>query len=181
MNVNMEEFRDVKGYEGFYQVSNYGRIKSLARVDSRGNNRAMKFLSFSNDRNIYSSVSLSKNGKHKNYSIHVLVAIAFLNHKPCGHKIHVDHIDNDKSNNILSNLQLITHRKNVSKDKKPSRSIYTGVTYTGKKASKPFRARIGIDGKMVHLGYFKCEKDAGIAYEEAVDKLKVKSKHNKKS
>jgi len=79
----------------------------------------------------YSYVTLCKNGKRKMYYIHQLVAMTYLNHNPCGLKIIVDHIDGDKLNNNLSNLQLISNSENIKKSnwcKNPS--LPKGITKT---------------------------------------------------
>jgi len=158
-----EKFKKIPGYED-YQVSNFGNVKSLkfgkerilkAYIDTRG----------------YLIVCLLKNQKRKQFQVHQLVAITFLNHKPDGHNIVVDHIDNDKLNNKLENLQLITNRENSSKDidKSKTSSKYTGV-YWNKRAKK-YKAGIRINGKIKHLGYFDCETLASINYELELKKI----------
>jgi len=80
----------------------------------------------------YLSVGLSFNGFLKNFCIHQLVAVAFLNHKMDGtYKIVVDHINNIKTDNRVGNLQLITSRENSSKEKRGT-SQYTGVSWNKK-------------------------------------------------
>ena len=94
--------------------------------------------------------------------------MAFLNHKPCGHKMVVDHIDNNKLNDKLYNLQVITNRENVSKDKKGGNSKYIGVH----KEKNKFRAAIRRDGKIKYLGLFTDEKEAAKAYQNELNKIK---------
>jgi hypothetical protein len=96
----------------------------------------------------------------------VLVAMAFLNHKPCGHKLVVDHIDNNPLNDRLYNLQVITHRQNCSKDKKGT-SKYTGVTW--EKRINKWKAHIRINSKLKYLGYFTDELKAANAYKKALE------------
>lgn len=98
--------------------------------------------------------------------------MAFLNHKPCGFEIVVDHIDDNPQNNVLSNLQLLTNRQNIEKGfkRKKLTSRYTGV-YFNKNENK-FRASICIKGsRQVHLGYYKEEVEAGNAYQTALSNL----------
>tara|TARA_R110000803_G_scaffold173259_1_gene236012 strand:+ start:160 stop:660 length:501 start_codon:yes stop_codon:yes gene_type:complete len=165
----MEEFRDVKGYEGLYEVSNIGRLKSLARKNSAGRRLKGRMLKLSNQSNGYLNVGLSKNGTPKTLEVHQLVAVAFLGHEPCGHKIVVDHIDNNKLNNKVENLQLTTNRNNASKDRKGCSSKYTGVSWNEK--DKRWKSQMYIDGKLKYLGYFTDELQASRAYQSALREL----------
>ena len=108
--------------------------------------------------------------KNGNKSVHQLVAMAFLGHVPCGHKIVVDHINHDKLNNRLENLQLITNRENCSKDVKNKSSKYTGVSWD--KARNKWVSQIKINGKTVPLGRYKCELVASIVYQKKLYLLK---------
>ena len=157
-----EEYRDIKGYEGHYQISDLGRVKSV----KFGKNKILK--QFNTGRG-YCSVTLVKDRNKKNCCVHQLVAIAFLRHKPNGHKIVVDHIDNDKLNNNLYNLQLISHRENSSKDKKGGSSDYIGVVWN--KLSKKWRARIHINGRTRHLGLFADELEASESYQNELKEI----------
>ena len=81
-----EIWKDIQNYEGSYQVSNYGRVKSLSRVDSLGHKRNEKILKSRKNRQGYYDVSLYKNGKPKYCRINRLVAQAFIpnpNNYPC--------------------------------------------------------------------------------------------------
>ena len=167
-----EIFKDIPNYEGVYQVSNLGRVKSLNRVilrrDGKNYTAKEKILKSGVGGNGYLIVNLSCEGKFKTKSVHQLVAIVFLNHTPCGHKIVVDHINCDEQDNRLENLQLISQRENTSKDKKGS-SKYTGVNWH--KASNKWRSLISINGKLKHLGCFKCELEASAAYQSKLKEI----------
>ena len=81
-----EIWKDIQNYEALYQVSNYGRVKSLSRVDSKGNKRNEKILKGRKNRQGYYDVALSKNGKQKFFRVNRLVAQAFIpnpNNYPC--------------------------------------------------------------------------------------------------
>jgi len=165
----MEEFIDILGWEGYYQISSHGRIKSLDRYVKSSRNKIRinkgRILKQYIDINGYARVQSGFNKKRIHFIVHQQVAIAFLGHKPCGYKIIVDHIDNDKLNNHLSNLQLISPRLNTSKDRwrYNHSSKYVGVCWN--KSNKKWQANIRIKSKLKHLGYFKSEIKASEAYQ----------------
>jgi hypothetical protein len=101
----MEDFKDVKGYEGLYQVSNHGRIRSL--VLRNGEKRILKPTVTSSG---YMSVSLCKNKVKKTASIHRLVAVSFLGES----SLCVNHKDGNKSNNNVENLEWLTYSDNIN-------------------------------------------------------------------
>lgn len=168
--MSKEEWRDVVGYEGLYKISNLGNVKSCYRVVKyRDSFRSVKsrLLKTSISQG-YKKLQLSKDGKAKTYKLHRLLAEAFLNHKPDGYKIVVDHIDNNQLNNSLDNLQLITHRENIIKDTKRGLSKYVGVYKSGNN----FRARIRVGKENRNLGTFKCELACAVAYNKALKELR---------
>ena len=109
-----EEWRDVVGYEGRYQVSSMGRVKSLERKVRhwRGGERIQKerILKPSNDRRGYLLVSLCDGEKRKTFSVHRLVCQAF--HENPDNKPQVNHINEIKTDNRASNLEWATAREN---------------------------------------------------------------------
>lgn len=163
--IGIEVWKDIPTFEGLYQVSNLGNVRSL----NYRNKRVIKKLSKSiNARGRY-RVNLCKNGKSwGNTKIHQISAMAFLNHKPCGHKLVVDHKDNNKLNDRLYNLQIITQRLNSSKDTKGT-SKYTGVCWN-KKLGK-WQGSIMVNGIIKNLGYFTDEKKAAQAYQNELKKI----------
>ena len=107
-NIN-EEWRDIVGYEGLYQVSNLGRIKSLR---NNKNNPREKILKLKLVKNGYYIIFLYKNGKPKWYYVHRLVAIAFI---PNPYNLpQVNHIDENKTNNCVENLEWCNQKYNVN-------------------------------------------------------------------
>jgi hypothetical protein len=109
-----EIWRDIKDYEGLYQISNLGRVKSVERIVKRGTNfkpvreRVLKM----GDKDGYKYVILSKSGKTKTGWIHRLVAQAFIPNPddlPC-----INHKDENPSNNHVNNLEWCTHSYNNS-------------------------------------------------------------------
>lgn len=120
---SVEEWRAIEGYEGIYEVSNLGRVKALSRTviypDKRKDyTRPEQILKPWFESGGYYQVSLCKNGKVKNRRVHVLVAMAFLGHIPNGSTLVVDHIDENRTNNNIQNLQIITHQDNIKRSKK---------------------------------------------------------------
>lgn len=168
-----EIFKPIPGFEGIYEVSNFGNIKSLPRVKLNKGKHPFylkeKILSLAKDKNGYYTVSLTKDGTRKTYKPHQLVAIVFLGHKYCGMKLIVDHIDNNPLNNHIDNLQIITQRHNASKDQKNKTSKYTGVYWF--KAYNKWRAYIKIGSKQIHLGYYINEEDANLAYQNKLKEI----------
>ena len=106
-----EIFKDIPGYKGLYEISNTGRLKSLAHVDQSGHKRQEKMISPAVGSSGYLSARLH-NSKQKTYNIHQLLAMAFLGHKLYGHKLVIDHIDFNKLKNELDNLRIISASEN---------------------------------------------------------------------
>lgn len=173
MNDENEVWKDVVGYEGIYEVSSFGRVKSLERVVNHKRTGTMKIhskiLSNSTDSGGYCIHRLSKNGVMKSFSAHQIVAVAFLGHKPNGHTLVVDHINGDKSDNRLPNLQIMTHRENISKSMTSTTSIYRGVSFD--KRIGMWTSRIHHEGKQTLLGWFEEEIDAKLAYLKALENI----------
>tara|TARA_R110000824_G_scaffold260033_1_gene448670 strand:- start:921 stop:1409 length:489 start_codon:yes stop_codon:yes gene_type:complete len=158
-----EIFKDIPNYEGVYEVSNKGRVK---RIFKDGKEKFNKLTKLNNG---YLAVQLSLNNKGKIFQIHQLIAMAFLNHKPCGHRLIVDHINNNPLDNRLDNLQIVSARENTSKDRKAYSSKYVGVTWH--KVAKKWVTHIFIDNKKEYLGLFKKELDAANAYKERLNEI----------
>ena len=112
----IELWKDIKDYEGFYQVSNLGRVKSLSRsiYDSRGYMiyRKGKIKKPSFDKNGYPQIGLCKNGTVITRKIHRLVAEAFIPNPE--NKPEINHKDEDKLNNCVDNLEWVTEKENVN-------------------------------------------------------------------
>ena len=172
--LGIEVWKDIPEYEGFYQVSNLGNVRSLDRVCSRGRKLKGKVLKDALCGSGYFAVELNKNGKAKVITVHKLVAYAFLNHKPSGYKLVVNHIDINRENNNLYNLEIITQRENTNQKHIKSSSKYTGVSWD--KKGKKWRSYILINGRKKHLGFFTDEKEAAQAYQNELNKLKEKEK-----
>ena len=107
----MEIWKDVKGYEGIYQVSNTGLVRSIDRVNSRGAKIKGRVLAQAEGKGGYKVVCLSKEGKAKEGKVHRLVAQAFIEN--LGDLPQVNHIDGDKENNEVENLEWVTAKRNI--------------------------------------------------------------------
>jgi len=155
-----EIYRKIKGYNNVYQVSNLGNVKSL----KYGKERILKphKLKISG----YYQVALCKNGKTKGFKVHQLVAMAFIDHKPCRYKLVVNHKNFNKIDNKVGNLEIVTQRENTNKKHLNSSSKHVGVHLN--KKSKKWVSSIYTNGKQRHLGLFENEINAHWAYQAAL-------------
>ena len=167
MKNKEENLKDIDGFEGLYQISDLGNVKSVARVVHNRKYGLMKIkerilkpgLSGVKGRQYY-QVSLSREGEMHRRKVHQLVAFQFISKDL---SLQVDHIDNDKLNNRADNLQRLSCRDNCIKafdlkDKK----FMTGVSKT--KDGRHFKSIIHYKGELFILGYFKTELEAGEKY-----------------
>ena len=158
-----EIWKPIPNYED-YEVSNYGRVKSL----KLGRELILKPK---DDFRGYFNTQLWVKNRKKTFKIHQLVAMAFLGHKPNGQILVVNHINFDKKDNRLENLEVITQRENANLKHIKSSSIYTGVTWH--KKDKRYRASIVINRYQIYLGEFKDEKIASEHYNIALNNLNL--------
>ena len=159
--IRIENWKPVKGFEGLYEVSDQGRVRSLRR------NIILK----PNNVKGYMQLDLRKDGKRNMLYVHQIVAMTFLDYS-LDDDLEVDHIDFDKANNKLDNLQILTHRENslryFEKTIDERATDYVGVNIE-KRTGKYF-AKIFVDGKQKNLGTFDTAEEAQEAYLEASKK-----------
>lgn len=174
-NINViEYFVPIPTYEGYFEVSNLGGVKTLSRmvfvVEGRSKRTNTRLLSQHISAQGYYTVSLSKDGVRNIVPVHQLVAMAFLGYERNGKTdIVVDHKDLDKLNNNLDNLRIVTNRENCNMKHIQSSSSYTGVGWH--KQSGKWRSYIRINNKQVHLGQYDNELDASKAYQNKLKEI----------
>jgi hypothetical protein len=173
-----EVWKDIEGYEGHYQISSFGRVKSLGRLICAYVYRMStdKIRKITVKKDGYSEINLSIKNKKTQFRVHRLVALAFINNPK--NKSDVNHIDSNKLNNNVTNLEWTTKIENQchrSINRKKS-SIYVGVCY-GKRGSKYYwESSIQINNKRIYLGIHKTEEEA---YQARCDYEKANNIENK--
>lgn len=166
-----EEWKDIRGYEGIYQVSDKGRVRSFRVKDGYVGFKLSdtpKLISLIPNGNGYLYVSLVKDGKRTNHYVHRMVAEAFIGPIPKGHVI--NHIDYDKANNSAENLEIVTQKDNVlysahkmRRPKKRTGDYY--IRYREKNNSYEVTVRLR------HVGTYKTIEEARKARDEYINKI----------
>ena len=167
-----EEWRDVVGYEGLYQVSDQGRVKNLERtfIDKIGRERYVKecILKPGMDKGGYLRVGLCDGEKRKTFKVHRLVCEAF--HENPDNKPQVNHINEIKTDNRASNLEWATARENSNFGTRNER--------LGKARSKPV-AQYAQDGELIKVwpSTMEVERQAGFSNGNISQAANGKYKH----
>lgn len=168
-----ELWKSISEYDGLYEISNLGRVKSLKRSIMGRNGKKLsvkgRMLKLNNGDGGYIYVTLS-NIKKEQCRVHILVWDVFGDKPRNGRKIQVDHKDGDKTRNCISNLQLLSPRGNVSKGYQQNGTKYpTGVSWS--KSNKKYQAYIWLNGKNKYLGQFDTVEKAEIIYKKALKQI----------
>ena len=176
--MNKEIWKPVPEYEGLYEVSNVGNIRSLAFLCSRTKKvtarRLPRHLAQETSYDGYKRVVLSNCGKHRHFNVHRLVAMAFIPN-PKGLP-QVNHIDENPANNNAENLEWCTGKENCNHGLHRQRIVerQTNNVYR----SKPV-CQYTIDGK--YINYYPSTKEAerqtGVASEQISRVCKGRNKH----
>lgn len=154
--LEIEEWKDVPGYNG-YQASTFGNIKSFKQ--SKLGKVIKGWIGVKGYRYI--------NLNNKEIQVHQVLSITFLNHTLDGTtKLVINHIDGNPLNNKLDNLEVVTHRENLStcfrKNQDSFSSKFVGVSWN--KRDSKWRAGIRIKGKSYNLGNYNSEEEAHQSY-----------------
>jgi len=172
----MEEiWKPIKDYEVLYKLSNFGKVVSLKKEWKTGQGSIQKKeetvqVPYNDDRG-YPMVGLSKDGHKHTVKVHTLVWGHFGDCPRNGHELQVDHIDEDKENPRIDNLQLKSPRENTSKMHKHKQhtSDHTGVCWN--KLRSKWACQIYVNGEHLFLGSFKEEIDATNEYQRALEEF----------
>ena len=127
MKAFLETWRDIEGYEGLYQVSDFGEVRSLKYGKT-------KLLKPKKETNGYLRVGFYKDSKQKWYLVHRLVATAFIENPD--NLPEVNHIDEDKTNNVVANIEYCDHKRNCNHGTRNERSAKARIN-SPKHSKKP--------------------------------------------
>ena len=159
-----EEWKPIKGYEGLYEVSNLGRVRTLEHMEKFGNKKRVRKGRIKSTcmRNNYVCVQLSKNGINKSINMHRLVAMMFIPNPD--NLPQVNHKDQDTTNNCIDNLEWCTTKYNIhyaDADKKRRASM--DWYYKSKACKEKMRIVGSIDWRKVdgnHSDRYKREAES---------------------
>lgn len=162
METVNEVFKDMPSYEGLYQVSNYGNVKSFKRYSDG------RLLAPCLSSSGYLGVVLCKDNKKITKAVHKLMQSVF----ELGMGF-VDHINGIKTDNCLENLRVVTSRQNTQNLECHRNGKLVGANYRKDMAhlKKPWQSRIQINGKTMCLGYFATELESHEVYMEKANQL----------
>lgn len=192
-----EIWKEIPNFEGYYEASNKGKIRSMQRSvpnSEKGSrlSKAKEIAQNSTTRSNYLYVQLWKHNKVHRMSVHRMVALTFIPN-PLS-KSEVNHIDGNKINNLVDNLEWVTSSENkrhafkiglrkndahVAKQigtKYNAVSKYHNVTYD--KSRNQWKASIKVEGKMLFQKRFKYEDDAAKYVNKMIDELKLNRPKN---
>jgi len=166
-NLPNEQWVDIVGYEGLFQISNFGRVKNIKYLYEDGREKLSKFSKKNKFGKIYLAVSLEKDGKDLKFMVQRLVFVGFID-KYLHPQAKILHIDGNTSNNKVSNLQIATTRMAVQNRKNKS-----GATGVEKTPVGRYFARIknSITKKRETLGTFDTLEEASEIYQKRAKEL----------
>ena len=148
-----EEWRDIEGYSGLYQVSNLGRVKSL-NYNRTGLEKILKPIK---DGKKYLCVNLCKQGKQKHHKVHRLVGQAFIDNP--NNYPQLNHIDEDKTNNQITNLEWCTAAYNNNYGTRTKRSAASRINHP-----KHSKQVLCVETSVVYLSTNEVERQLGFGH-----------------
>ena len=160
--MKTEIWKDVVGYEGLYSVSDQGRVKSHWYGNAR-------ILAQSTNKLGYLKLTLSNKEGMRNFTIHILVALSHTGTRPSGYDI--SHKDGCKTNNNASNLEYITHKENITKNRQKVDYLIRHVGVCWSERDKKWASHVRIDGKLKFLGLFNTIFGAHKAYKKEANNM----------
>lgn len=173
-NIMKEIWLPIKGYEGKYEISNFGRAKSLAKEWLSGHVKRIKpdtIFRPGSDKRGYFAITLRKDNKSTTFKIHHLVWDHFGDRPRNGRKLQVDHKDENKQNNHIDNLQLLTNRQNVHKSLLINKTNDLPLGVIRVKQTTKYLAKIKLNGKTKFLGYYKTIAEAQQVYNNKLEEI----------
>lgn len=172
----VENWKDIPGYEGLYQVSDKGNVKSLerTRVGKCGCTCVVKerILKPGKFKDGYLFVILCKNGENKMFTLHRLVALAFIPNDDPEHKTQVSHLDESRDNNCASNLCWCTSKENNNMPLRKQRGSESHIGNNS--ASKPIYCP---ELDMTFNSLTEAAKYVGVGPDAISNCLRGRSKH----
>lgn len=175
----MENWKDINGYEGYYQVSNFGKVMSMGHKfkckDGKVKAHKSKVLKPCIGSKGYLHINLCKEGTRKSVTVHSLVANAFVENK--FNLKEIDHRNGIKTDNQATNLKWTTRQGNLLSQNwmhKRREGKVRGVHHNLK--SNRFISNIYLNGKTIYLGSFSDKEAASTAYQNKLAEFNLQGK-----
>ena len=167
-----EIYKDIPDYNGVYQVSNFGNVRSKNRQIKGAYGKYVKkgrVLKQGINAQDFLKVNLHKDGIAETRLVHTLVGEAFLGHIKTGHGARVIHINRDKWNNNVENLKVVSNLDSIYTTRKGTSSKYVGVCFD--KYANNWKASLYYEGKQRTVGMYKTEHEAMKGYQAKLQEV----------
>lgn len=165
--MDTEIWKDIPGFDGYYQASDQGRIRSLSHLDSINRFWPSTVLKGTIKENKYVNVGLWVNGKMSTRYVHRLIVLAFSGQSPKS----IDHINGIKTDNRLVNLEVVTYRENIHRYREGERNLPIGVYQIKGRTGRKYQAYINREGIQLRLGNFRTVDEAHSAYKNELNRI----------